>query len=171
MLLPFIQQTSLSGCIHHHGTARSDHQNQIPLLPHSTAVFSSEQAMQPPAIGSVVSYSPCGLAAATGLCCTTTGTEALPRSGICRSLYSGLPWMEDEQCSGSSKEASADREWVDQVSDHRTVSVSSPVDWMYWQASCVCVNMDHLFAYRRDRLYYDENRILPLQSLHIKHQF
>jgi hypothetical protein len=128
-----------------HGTARSD-----PPLPHSTAAFSSEQAMQPPTIASVVFPLQQPLAPAPSA--MTEPPYAAPSlelklfpevasaegrepcedqeapSHVARpqaryptqsaswpvSLFSGLPRMEDEQCSssttGSSKEASTDRE-------------------------------------------------------------
>lgn len=128
-----------------HGTARSD-----PPLPHSTAAFSSEQAMQPPTIASVVFPLQQPLAPAPSAMteppyaapplelklfpevASAEGREPCEDqdapSHVARpqaryptqsaswpvSLFSGLPRMEDEQCSssttGSSKEASTDRE-------------------------------------------------------------
>jgi hypothetical protein len=71
------------------------------------------------------------------------------------SLFSGLPRMEDEQCSssttGSSKEASTDREWVDQLRLSRSFCFepSGCTD----STSCVHVNMNLLFGSQNDRLY------------------
>jgi hypothetical protein len=63
--------------------------------------------------------------------------------------------MEDEQCSssttGSSKEASTDREWVDQLRLSRSFCFepSGCTD----STSCVHVNMNLLFGSQNDRLY------------------
>ncbi|XP_066392646.1 protein IRON-RELATED TRANSCRIPTION FACTOR 3-like [Miscanthus floridulus] len=126
-----------------HDTARSD-----PPLPHSTAVFSSEQAMQPPTIASIVfplqqplapsamteppyaapplelklfpevasaeGHEPCEDQEAPSYVARPQARYPTQSASWPVSLFSGLPRMEDEQCSssttGSSKAASTDRE-------------------------------------------------------------
>jgi hypothetical protein len=126
-----------------HGTARSD-----PPLPHSTAVFSSEQAMQPPTIASVVfplqqplapsamtkpthaapplelklfpevasaeGHEPCEDHKAPNHVARPQARYPTQSASWPVNLFSGLPRMEDEQCSsstsGSSREDNTDIE-------------------------------------------------------------
>ena len=148
-----------------HGTAGSN-----PSVPNpASAVFSSQQAMQPPTVASTIfpmqqplapsavieqSYAtppPLELklfpgAASVEVCETSEDQEA--PNHVARpqaryptqsaswpvTLFSGLPRMEDEQCSSSttssSKEASTGRDWVDQLQlpTIKSVSVLSLVD-------------------------------------------
>jgi len=126
-----------------HGTARSD-----PPLPHPTAVFSSEQAVQPATIASIVfplqqplvpsamtgppyaapplelklfpevasaeGHEPCEDQEAPNHVARPQARYPTQSASWPVSLFSGLPGMEDEQCSssttGSSKTASTDIE-------------------------------------------------------------
>lgn len=126
-----------------HGTDRSD-----PPLPHSTAVFSSEQAMQPPTIASVVfplqqplapsamtkpphaapplelklfpevasaeGHEPCEDHKAPNHVARPQARYPTQSASWPVNLFSGLPRMEDEQCSsstsGSSREDNTDIE-------------------------------------------------------------